>query len=57
MEQNYPVPEEPIIFSKFASAITGPNGPVTLPDETDVSVTLKLIHSDMCIPYLGIYKT
>ena len=36
-EQNYPVPEEPIIFSKFASAITEPNGPVILPEETDVS--------------------
>lgn len=38
-EQNYPVPEEPVIFSKFASAITEPNGAVLLPDETDVSVT------------------
>lgn len=36
-EQNYPVPEEPVIFSKFASAITEPNGAVILPDETDVS--------------------
>lgn len=36
-EQNYPVPEEPVIFSKFASAITEPNGAVLLPEETDVS--------------------
>lgn len=39
-EQNYPVPEEPVIFSKFASAITDPNGAVLLPEETDVSSTL-----------------
>ena len=38
VEQNYPVPEEPIIFSKFASAITEPNGAVVLPAETDVSM-------------------
>jgi 2-keto-4-pentenoate hydratase/2-oxohepta-3-ene-1,7-dioic acid hydratase in catechol pathway len=33
-EQNLPVPEEPVIFNKFASAITEPNGPVTLPSQT-----------------------
>lgn len=37
-EQNLPVPVEPIIFSKFSSAITDPYGPVVKPDETDVSV-------------------
>ena len=36
-EQNLPVPEEPIIFSKFSSAITDPNGPVQLSEETKVS--------------------
>lgn len=41
-EQNYPVPEEPVIFSKFASAITEPNGAVILPEETDVSTTPSL---------------
>lgn len=35
-EQNIPVPEEPVIFSKFNSAITEPNGPVLLTDETQV---------------------
>ena len=35
-EQNVPVPVEPVIFSKFASAITEPNGPVILPPITDV---------------------
>jgi 2-keto-4-pentenoate hydratase/2-oxohepta-3-ene-1,7-dioic acid hydratase in catechol pathway len=34
-EQNYPVPQEPVIFSKFASAITEPNGAVIHPKETD----------------------
>ena len=35
-EQNIPVPQEPIIFSKFPSAISEPNGPVIYPEETDV---------------------
>ena len=35
-EQNIPVPKEPVIFSKFASAITEPNGAVVLTDETQV---------------------
>ena len=35
-EQNVPVPVEPIIFSKFNSAITEPNGTVLLPEETKV---------------------
>jgi 2-keto-4-pentenoate hydratase/2-oxohepta-3-ene-1,7-dioic acid hydratase in catechol pathway len=37
-EQNIPVPKEPVIFSKFNSAITEPNGPVLLSDETQVTV-------------------
>ena len=37
-EQNIPVPKEPVIFSKFSSAITEPNGPVLLSDETQVHV-------------------
>ena len=36
-EQNIPVPEEPVIFSKFSSAITEPDGAVIHPNETDVS--------------------
>eukprot|EP00565_Helicotheca_tamesis_P005909 CAMPEP_0185731366 /NCGR_PEP_ID=MMETSP1171-20130828/12727_1 /TAXON_ID=374046 /ORGANISM="Helicotheca tamensis, Strain CCMP826" /LENGTH=539 /DNA_ID=CAMNT_0028400623 /DNA_START=99 /DNA_END=1718 /DNA_ORIENTATION=+ len=27
-EQNFPIPEEPIIFSKFPSSIVGPNDPI-----------------------------
>ena len=38
-EQNIPVPKEPVIFSKFSSAITEPNGPVLLSDETQVCMT------------------
>ncbi|XP_036383477.1 fumarylacetoacetate hydrolase domain-containing protein 2A [Megalops cyprinoides] len=34
LEQNAPIPEEPIIFSKFPSAITGPFDDITLPDES-----------------------
>ena len=36
-EQNIPVPVEPLIFSKFSSAITEPNGAIVLPNESDVS--------------------
>ena len=36
-EQNVPVPEEPVVFSKFPSSITEPNGVVVLPSISDVS--------------------
>lgn len=36
LEQNVPVPEEPIIFSKFPSAITGPYDDIILPSESEV---------------------
>lgn len=36
-EQNMPVPETPVIFSKFASAIVDPDAVVELPPETQVS--------------------
>jgi len=32
-EQNLPLPEEPVIFSKFASAICGPGAPILLASE------------------------
>ena len=56
-EQNYPVPEEPVIFSKFASAITEPNGAVILSNETDVSKTslpppLLMFHCCYCMHLL-----
>lgn len=47
-EQNIPVPVEPLIFSKFSSAITEPNGPVLLSDETkclDYEVELAFVIS------------
>ncbi|TMS03611.1 Fumarylacetoacetate hydrolase domain-containing protein 2 [Larimichthys crocea] len=34
LEQNAPIPKEPIIFSKFASAITGPYDDIILPSES-----------------------
>ncbi|KAJ8396922.1 hypothetical protein AAFF_G00012450 [Aldrovandia affinis] len=34
LEQNAPIPKEPIIFSKFPSAITGPYDDIILPDES-----------------------
>ncbi|XP_041477135.1 fumarylacetoacetate hydrolase domain-containing protein 2-like [Lytechinus variegatus] len=34
-EQNYPIPTEPVIFSKFSSAIIGPNDDVVYPELTD----------------------
>ncbi|XP_069563874.1 fumarylacetoacetate hydrolase domain-containing protein 2A isoform X2 [Brachyistius frenatus] len=34
LEQNAPIPKEPIIFSKFPSAITGPYDDITLPSES-----------------------
>lgn len=45
-EQNVPVPVEPVIFSKFNSAIRGPNDPIEYPDETsqlDWEVELAVI--------------
>ena len=42
-EQNIPVPKEPVIFSKFNSAITEPNGPVLLSDETQVDLYTIII--------------
>lgn len=34
LEQNAPIPKEPIIFSKFSSAITGPYDDIILPKES-----------------------
>ncbi|CAN9513047.1 unnamed protein product [Ophioblennius macclurei] len=34
LEQNAPIPKEPIIFSKFPSAITGPYDDICLPSES-----------------------
>ena len=31
IEQNLPIPKEPIIFSKFTSCLTGPNDEIIIP--------------------------
>ena len=36
-EQNLPIPEEPVVFSKFSSAIVGPTADIVLPGNSDVS--------------------
>lgn len=36
LEQNAPIPKEPIIFNKFPSAITGPYDDIILPSESQV---------------------
>ncbi len=35
--KNFPIPQEPIIFSKFASSITDPGKPIFFPPETAVT--------------------
>ncbi|XP_029366542.1 fumarylacetoacetate hydrolase domain-containing protein 2A isoform X2 [Echeneis naucrates] len=42
LEQNAPIPKEPIIFSKFPSAITGPYDDITLPTESQVDWEVEL---------------
>jgi len=36
LEQNLPVPKEPVVFCKFANAITDPGAPILL-ENTQVS--------------------
>lgn len=47
LEQNYPIPKEPIIFSKFSSAVCGPNADVVLDpeltSELDFEVELVIV--------------
>ena len=45
-EQNLPIPQEPIIFSKFTSCIAGPNDPIIIPknsNHTDWEVELGFV--------------
>lgn len=42
-EQNIPVPKEPLVFSKFSSAITEPNGPVELSDLVKVRMRCVVV--------------
>lgn len=41
LEQNAPIPKEPIIFSKFPSTITGPYDDIILPEDSTVSYETK----------------
>ena len=46
IEQNLPIPKEPIIFSKFTSCITGPNDEIIIPKnstKTDWEVELGFV--------------
>lgn len=38
MEQDVPIPSEPIIFNKFPNAITGPYDDILLPSQSQVRV-------------------
>lgn len=46
LEQNVPLPTEPVIFSKFTNAITDPGAPIIYPEETqelDFEVELAFV--------------
>ncbi len=46
LEQNLPIPKEPIIFSKFTSCITGPNDGIVIPknsNHTDWEVEIGFV--------------
>ena len=46
IEQNLPIPKEPIIFSKFTNCITGPNDTIEIPvnsEKTDWEVELGFV--------------
>ena len=51
-EQNVPVPKEPLIFSKFSSAITEPNGVVELSDLVTVWA-LRVYRGAQCPSWEG----
>ena len=45
-EQNFPIPKEPVLFSKFASAIAAPNS--TLPLDDDLTSELDF-EVELCV--------
>lgn len=49
-EQNIPIPKEPVIFSKFASALQDPDEPIYLEntEELDFEVELGVVISKSC---------
>ena len=45
-ESNMPIPEKPVVFSKFSSAVIGPNDPVVLPatsEQVDYEAELAVV--------------
>ena len=44
LEQNVPLPTEPILFSKFNNAITDPGAPIIYPEETQVCSCFLIVH-------------
>lgn len=49
LEQNVPLPTEPILFSKFNNAITDPGAPIIYPDETQVCFIVVSSINLICI--------
>ena len=45
-EQNFPIPKEPVIFSKFASAITDPGAPIPLDEELTKELDFEV---ELCV--------
>mgnify|MGYP001290114679 CR=1 FL=1 len=52
IEQNMPIPKEPIIFSKFTNSVSGPNDDIVIPknsNHTDWEVELGFVIGKMAI--------
>ena len=45
-EQNVPIPKEPVLFSKFASSITGPGAPIPLDDDLTSELDFEV---ELCV--------
>jgi 2-keto-4-pentenoate hydratase/2-oxohepta-3-ene-1,7-dioic acid hydratase in catechol pathway len=45
-EQNFPIPQEPVLFSKFASSISGPGAPIPLEEELTSELDFEV---ELCI--------
>ena len=48
-EQGAPVPEEPVIFSKFNSSIIGPGDDLVYPEETKVKGMVYVMESSVFV--------
>ena len=51
IEQNMPIPKEPIIFSKFTNSVSGPNDDIVIPknsNHTDWEVELGFVIGKKC---------